>query len=226
MEKNNGKVIAIVALVVAVVALSAGFAAFSAVLNITNASATIKANDTFSENVNYVPESVECYKTGDPTVSVTNAVPGTASGKIWSGISVPLTVTVPSVTCEATVANASAFVAHLYTLSTSGPITCSSVETGAEAVTQTVLNTVCGATSMTVKVGNGSGNTIEVHDDDNSQAIEGSVTIAAKEGTTNGYETVYVTVTSTTAAISAADGDIKVALPYIEMTYKTVGHNG
>ena len=229
MEKNNGKVIAIVALVVAVIALSAGFAAFTAVLNITNASATIKASDTFEPNVNYVtPNSAICYKTGDTNTSITGATAGTASAKIWSGISVPLTKEIPSVTCEATIENASSFIAYLQTLTTSGPIECSSVITGTGAVTSEVLNTVCGATTMTVHVGNASPteatDKILVKDDSASQAKNGTTSIAAKDGT-NGTQKVYVTVSSTTEAISAADGDIKVALPYIELTYRTVANN-
>ena len=221
MEKNNGKVIAIVALVVAVVALSAGFAAFTAVLNITSASATVKASDTFNSNVNYTASSAQCYKTGSPSTEVTNAVAGTASGKTWSGISVPLTTDVPSVTCEAEVTNASTFVAYLQSLQTAGPIQCSSVASGSAAVTSTVINTVCAGTTMTVYVGNSdmanATDKITVTSSSASQTDSGTTSIAAS-GTTK----IYVTVATSQAA--AADGDILVSLPFITHTYSTVSN--
>ena len=222
MEKNNGKVIAIVALVVAVVALSAGFAAVTAVLNITSASATVKASDTFEPRVNYTtPNSAKCYKTGSPSTEVTNAVAGTASGKSWSGISVPLTTEVPSVTCEAEVTNASTFVAYLQNLQTAGPIECSSVASGSSAVTSTVINTVCAGTKMTVYVGNSdmenASDKIEVTSSSAAQTDSGTTSIAASDTTK-----IYVTVATTQAA--AADGDILVSLPFITHTYSTVSN--
>ena len=223
MEKNNGKVIAIVALVVAVVALSAGFAAFTAVLNITNATATVKASDTFEPKVNYTtPNSAKCYKTGEPSTSVTNAVAGTASGKSWSGISVPLTTDVPSVTCEAEVTNESTFTAYLQNLQTAGNIQCSSVATGSAAVTSTVVTTVCAGTTMIVHVGNADpeANNIDkvtVGSGSAAQTVTGTSSISAGQ-----TQKIYVTVKTTQAA--AADGDILVTLPFITHTYRTVAN--
>ena len=227
MEKSNGKVIAIVALVVAVIALSAGFAAFTAVLNITNATATITAVDTFAPNVNYQSTSNVspiCYPTNDSSGTVAGVNEGNLSGKTWSDITIPLTSSVPSVTCQATVSNASSFVAYLTSIAASGVLTCSAAQSGSSAASSNSITSVCGGTKMQVHIDNATyaSATDKLEITDSTQqanlSVNGSTSISA-----SGTQTVYVTVSTNAAA--AADGDIIVDLPDITLTYKTVGNN-
>ena len=108
MEKNNGKVIAIVALFVAVVALSIGFAAFTDTLTINGTATVKKADDAFESNFAYDSTSEEaCTLTGGTALESGTYNAGTSSDDTWTGISVPLTMTNPSVTCTAKVKNKS-----------------------------------------------------------------------------------------------------------------------
>ena len=227
MDKSNGKVIAIVALVVAVIALSAGFAAFTAVLNITNATATVTASDTFAPNVNYQSTngvSPKCYPTGNSSGTVDGVSEGNLSGKTWSDITIPLSSTVTSVTCQATVSNASGFTAFLTSIEASGTLTCASAQSGSSAASSSSITSVCGGTKMQVHIDNATyaSATDKLEITDSTQqanlSANGSTSINA-----NGTQTVYVTVSTNAAA--AADGDILVDLPDITLTYKTVGNS-
>ena len=126
MEKNNGKIIAIVALIVAVVALSVGFAAFADQLTI-DGNATVKQGaNAFDDQTNglaYLSSSPACVITNTQTSVATSPYSqGTASGDTWSGISVPLTTDNPSVTCTATVENRTAYTAYLRGITTNSGI--------------------------------------------------------------------------------------------------------
>ena len=228
MEKNNAKVIAIVALVVAVIALSAGFAAFSATLNIENASATVtKGTDLFAQNVNYVESTTSCYATGTSD-AVTGADAGSATGKTWSNIHVPLASesgngNVQSVTCEATIANASAYTAYLVSITSGGNLQCTS--TGADAASSATVTAICDGTTVTVHVGNASPTAatdklaITTNTNPLSVTTGLSNTITARANDTNGTTKVYVTAAYTGSTI--ADGDVVVSIPTITLGYRT-----
>lgn len=210
MEKNNGKIVAVVALVVAVVSLSVGFAAFAATLTI-DSNATVKANDEFSPNVNYVSGSPKCYYTGDTESTVPNAVPGTASAKSWAGVSVPLTADHKSVTCEADILNDSAYVAKLKKISIADVLSCASVAATGDAAASNV-DTICPTVSAKVDVSTDTATFTST----NKTAVESvSSTIAANNTT----QKVYLTIAYTSTI--AADGDIKITVPAISLLYKT-----
>ena len=209
MEKNNGKIVAVAALVVAVVALSVGFAAFAATLTI-DSSATVKASNEFTENVNYVSGTPKCYYTGETSSTVPDAVAGTASGKTWTGVSVPLTAEHKSVTCEAEIQNASTYTAYLRQISISNVLSCASVGTGDDAATN--VTTICPTVSAKVDV---STDTATFTSTNSTAVTSTSSTIAGN----NGSEKVYLTVSYSSTA--AADGDISVTIPTISLLYKT-----
>ena len=206
MEKNNGKIVAVVALAIAVVALSVGFAAFAATLTI-DSNATIKANDAFSENVNYTGTPA-CYYTGG-TTAAEGSTAGTASAKSWSGVKVALSDDHKSVTCEADVLNASEYVAYLRQISIGSALTCASKGTGDAAATN--ADTICGTVSATVEVGT----------DTHSFT---TTTATAKTNTTGsiaaaGTQKVKLTIAYTSTA--KPDGDIDITVPTISLLYKT-----
>lgn len=211
MEKNNGKIVAVVALVVAVVSLSVGFAAFAATLTI-DSNATVKANDEFSPNVNYVSGSTKCYYTDDNTkTAITGASAGTASNKTWTGVSVPLTTEHKSVTCEAQISNTSAYVAKLNKISISDVLSCASVAaSGDDAATN--VSTICPTVSAKVDVAT---DTATFTSTNKADVTSVSSTIAKDNGT----EMVYLTIAYTSTV--AADGDIKITVPTISLLYKT-----
>lgn len=211
MEKNNGKIVAVVALVVAVVSLSVGFAAFAATLTI-DSNATVKANDEFSPNVNYVQGSPKCYYTGDTTkAAIDGASAGTASGKTWTGVSVPLTTEHKSVTCEAQISNTSAYVAKLNKISISDYLSCASVAaSGDDAATN--VSTICPTVSAKVDVATDTATFTSTN-----KADVTSVTSTIDKD--NGTEMVYLTIAYTSTV--AADGDIKITVPTISLLYKT-----
>ena len=79
MEKNNGKIVAVVALVVAVVSLSVGFAAFAATLTISSTATAKAGTNDFAPDVNYTSgQTVKCYVGG--TNSTTELTADTYSG--------------------------------------------------------------------------------------------------------------------------------------------------
>lgn len=220
MEKNNGKVIAIVALFVAVVALSIGFAAFTDTLTI-NGTATVKqgSNSAFAASFAYDSTSEEqCTLTGGGALEGGTYSAGTSSDNTWSGISVPLDSTTAanaSVTCTARVVNSSVYDAYLRTISVSGPIECST-GTGDAAATNT--SDVCDHVTATVQVGNAS----------NSLAITTSSTSSTANSNVNysvpasGNATVTVIIAYDTTAGVVPDGDVTVTLPTISHGYSTV----
>ena len=219
MEKNNGKIIAVVALVVAVVALSVGFAAFADQLTI-DGNATLQATNDFDEKVQYVSTSPKCYATGDTnktSVIITGYSTGTASNDTWSGISVPLSMTQKSVTCEAQVENKSSYVAYLKGIATTSGLTCASKGTGDSAATN--VSTVCGTNNANVKatviIGDSTSSTDKIEIQNaaaNNTSTAGSI---AMNGTTNVF--VVIEYLGTTAP----DGDILITLPTITHNYST-----
>ena len=216
MEKNNGKIIALVALIVAVIALAVGFAAFSDDLTI-DGSATVKGANAFDDATNdlaYVPTSPECHITGTSTdTSTTPYTAGTATGDTWSGISVPLTTENPSVTCTATVKNKTQYTAFLKSIATQSGITCTS--SGANQTTNE--NNICGAVNVDVQVGSVATDKITFNRSAASNAsTTGSI---AKAGDTGDEATVTVVITYD--GTTAADEDVVVTLPTITHSYSS-----
>lgn len=215
MEKNNGKIIAIVALVVAVVALSVGFAAFADQLTIDGqATAESQANpfDDPTNGLAYQESSAKCYYTGDSSkTAIAGADAGTASGDAWSGIDVPLTSEHPSVTCEAIVENKTSYTAYLRNIFTTKGLTCTSE--GANATTN--ASNVCAGASAEVQIGTVAADKITIT---NAQTSNTGTTgqIAA----TNGTATVTVKITYDPAALT--DEDVTITLPTIKHDYASV----
>ena len=214
MEKNNGKIIAIVALVVAVVALSIGFAAFADQLTIDGQAKAAAQADPFDDSTNglaYLSTSPKCYVTGDNNkTSITGANVGTASGDAWSGISVPLNATNPSVTCEAVVENKTSYTAYLTGISSNKGLECSS--TGANATTN--ASNVCAGAQVVVKVGDNAADTLTITNASNSNTSTAG-SIAASTGTA----TVTVTISYDSSALT--DEDVTITLPTITHSYSS-----
>lgn len=213
MEKNNGKIIAIVALVVAVVALSVGFAAFTDSLTIAgNATVTGGDNSLFAGSFGYAssPAAACVYTGGSTTAANTNA--GSASGNSWSGISITLNDTNPSVTCTATIENTSAYDASLTSFSSDTNVGCtSSTATNASAICATVQEVVTIDTNSTI---------LTVTPSSSSSGVTGTLgglTIPKQVGT----KVVSVTVSYDKTA-GVPDGDITITLPTITHGYTTV----
>ncbi len=205
MEKNNGKVVAVVALAIAVVALSIGFAAFSATLTI-GASSNIIATNSFTDNVNYVASSSSCVYTGGSTAADgSNA--GSPAGKSWSGIYVKLDKNHKSVTCQADILNNSAYAANLKSIS-GGTLTCGSVGEGDDAASNAA--TVCGNVSATVALKT---DTTTFTTTNGTGLTTGNVSIGA-----SATEHVYLTVAYTG---DDPDGDIAITIPSISLLFKT-----
>ena len=215
MEKNNnGKMVAIVALVVAVVALSVGFAAFADDLTIDGTATVTSKNefddDTASNGLHYQANSNRCYLTDDETkAAVAGANVGTLSTDAWSGISMPLGSSANSITCEAVVENLTSYTAYLKSLASSGGLLCTS-SGGNKTANET---NVCGATTLTVKVGDAAGDTISV----TNAAVTNSGTTGSIAATT-GTALVTVTVAYTGAQ---TDEDVTITLPTITHHYSS-----
>ena len=218
MEKNNGKIIAIVALIVAVVALSVGFAAFADQLTI-DGNATVKqganAFDDATNGLAYLSSSPSCVITNTSTSVATSPYSqGTATGDSWSGISVPLTHENPSVTCTATVENRTAYTAYLRGITSSSGVTCAS--TGADAATNTA--DVCEAITVNVQIGSVLTDAIEITETaGTNNSTTGS--IAAMDGSTPGTATVTVVIAYDNSVVP--DGDVVVTLPTITHSYSS-----
>ena len=215
MEKNNnGKMVAIVALVVAVVALSVGFAAFADDLTI-DGTATVESknefdDDTATNGLHYRANSNKCYLTNDNTkAAIDGANVGTLSTDAWSGISMPLGDSANSITCEAVVENLTSYKAYLTSLAANGGLTCTS--SGANKTSNET--NVCGATTLTVKVGDVAGDTITV--------TNAAVTNSSTQGeiaATSGTALVTVTVAYTGAQ---TDENVTITLPTITHHYSS-----
>lgn len=224
---NGSKVIAIVALLVAVVALAVGFATFSATLTIKG-EGIVEKIDTFDADVNYSPDATyptKCYYTSDSNktniitgdIATAGYSSGTASANTWSGIKVPIQMDSAdhkSVTCEAQIENASAYVAYLKSITTQSGLTCSSVGSGDDAASSSIVTSICSNSSATVTVGSDSA-TIT------NQAVNvtGAGSIIAKSGNTNGTQLVTITIAYT--GTSVPDGDVKIDVPTVSLLYKT-----
>ena len=222
MEKNNGKVVAIIALVVAVVALSVGFAAFSDTLTIAgNATASAAANpfdnaNNASNALSYAtPNSATCYETGTPANSVSSA--GTASGDDWAGISVPLSSSASSVTCTATIVNNTAYDAYLTAITTANNnatgLTCSS--TGANGTTN--ATNVCAGAQVTVAIGSLTA-TID------KDGLTSSGTAGAQVAKNGGTATVTVVISYNSSALT--DEDVTITIPTITHAYSSANPAG
>ena len=213
MEKNNGKVIAVVALVVAVVALSVGFAAFTDALNISGNASIAKPEDTvFAPNFGYKAGSMQCRNTAT-SATVTSA--GTVSGNTWSGISVPLSMDQKSVTCTAVVENASSYDAYLKSITASTALGCDS--TGTDAATNKAA--VCANVQASVQVGETATNKLTINTTSTELTKTGLSQTVPKKATNNGEVTVTVVIEYT--GTETPDGDITITLPEITHSYST-----
>ena len=222
MEKNNGKIIAIVALVVAVVALSVGFAAFADTLTI-NGTATAKVSgnpfDDESKGLNYKAGSQGCHSTADDNVNVISgdysAGSFTNGNDDWSGISVPLTKDVPSVTCTAVVENKTAYTAYLKSISANGGVSCAS--TGSNATAN--KDSVCATVNVVAQFGTVAADKIEFG---TTQPTTNSSTTGSI--TPNGESTVTVTISYDPTRV-VADEDVTITLPTISHDYSSASGN-
>ena len=215
MEKNNSKIVAIAALVVAIIALSVGFAALSATLNISNdANVIVHPANTFEANINYFGTAT-CTPSSEH-VTVESA--GTASGKNWSGIIVKLQEPGDSVVCEATVKNQSTFDGYLKSITTDSNIECQAASTDGASTDK--VTAVYQDIQMTVGVGtNGTENVTSAITSSAHTGLSGISTnnsIASAGGT----HKAKVTITYKTPG-TLSDGDIKVSLPGIQLSYNT-----
>ena len=228
--RNSSRVIAIVALLIAVVSLGVGFAAFSATLTITSPTATVEKADQFSPYIRYSSTSPVCYYTGDSTK--TSIITGsynagsTTSGTSWSGVSVPIVYDTvnevfKSVTCEAEMENGSVYDAYLRGISTSSALDAESVATTGD--------NVASAESITM-VKNNTTVTVDVNGDTAAITSSGTVNmttgftdansyIQAISGANPGVRTVKLIINYTGS--SSPDGDVRVLVPTVTLTYKT-----
>lgn len=229
MEKNNGKVIAVIALFVAVVALSIGFAAFTDSLTI-DGTATARAGgnafeDTNNNGLNYKTATGKCYLTSDTTkaalsgANAGNLVSGGGNGvDEWNNISVDLGNSAKDVTCEAVVENKTAYIAYLTELSTAAGLSCTS--TGSNA--QSNQTNVCAATTVTVSITDGTNtDTMSITNaaaSSNTQTVE----IPAINSGTAGEATVTVRINY---AGATTDADTTITLPTIYHKYSSAGHS-
>ena len=225
MEKNDGKIVAVIALVIAVVALSVGFAAFADQLTISGTATIEKASDTFEGSFQYDEDFAPTCKVVGAQENLTLSSPyspGTVSGDTWTGISVPLSTGAYSVVCTARVINTSAYTAYLTRLGVSGGIQCSTVASGANAASNTTA--VCARVSGTVQIGSSSVNSLTFNENSTSStATTTGLTASVSNVTNSNTETVTVTITfdDNNGAV-VPDGDITVTLPTISHDYSTV----
>lgn len=212
MEKNGGKVIAIVALVIAIVALSVGFAAFADQLTIEGQATAAAPENPFDDadaGLNYKSGTAKCVKTGTTDNVITGAYSaGDLIDDSWAGINVPLNKDVPSVTCTATVENNTAYVAYLRSLAANRGVRCSSIGTNADTNADNVCNTV----------------TVTVSIDSDTLTINGPVTPTTNSSTTSAIaanSTKDVTVVISYEATAVTDEDVTISLPTITHDYSS-----
>ena len=218
MEKNNGKVIAIAALLVGVVALAVGFAAFADDLTIAG-TATAKVGDnpfddhTATNGLNYKATTMECHSTADANVNVitTGYSAGNLSADAWSGISVPLTKDVPSVTCTAVVENKTEYVAYLKSIGANKGIECSSEGTNAAAN----ASSVCSNTTVVAQFGTVAADKLEIKTTQPTANNSTTGSIASK-----GESTVTVTISYDPTKV-VTDEDVTITLPTITHSYSS-----
>ena len=226
MEKNNGKVIAIVALLVGVVALSVGFAAFADTLTINGTATAKQSGNPFDEEanngLNYKTATGKCYLTSDANkaalagANAGNLVSGGGNGvDEWTGISVDLGNAAKDVTCEAVVENKSDYKAFLTELSTAAGLSCES-----SGANKTVNETnVCAATTVTASVNDGSHtDTIEIT---NAAATSATKTVELEGKTGTATVTVRINYAGATT-----DEDTTITLPTISHKYSSASHTG
>ena len=219
MEKNNGKIIAIVALFVAVVALSIGFAAFTDTLTINGTATVQKGADAFDGSFKYDADSEEtCTLAGGGAITGTyNA--RTSSDDSWSGITVPIGTTsgTNSVVCTATVKNTSNFDAYLKTITITGPLTYTT-GTGDDAASN--VDAVCDHVTATVQVGSTPSNSLAITTSSTSSSAATNLNQKVDKNTGSVDVTVTITYDYTTGPVP--DGDVTVTLPTISHNYSTV----
>ncbi len=238
MERNNGKVIAIVALVVAVIGLSLGFAAFSTSLQIS-AEANVTAGNNW--NVGFGKTSTAIVPTSD-----TKAATGTNTGVLnvtKFTLSQNTTATLnfsdtKSVVYDLYIVNEGGATAYLDSVTFSSPIvTCSNVS----ATASSLIEGVAGAGTYTT-----GGNTtpltaeqcsslfsvtLSIDNVDYTQTTTGITgkSIAAKANNVAGSVPVQLTIAykddETAQAIAATlDGDITVTVGTITVGYKSTAN--
>ena len=218
MEKNNGKVIAIVALLVGVVALSVGFAAFADTLTIDGSAVAKPGDNPFDDQttggLRYKATTMECHSTAAPNTNVITEgySAGTLSDDSWSAIKVPLTKEVPSVTCTAVVENKSKYVAYLRSIAANAGITCASKGANAEAN----ANSVCANTKVVAQFGTETNDKIEFGTEKPAENKNTNGSIAAESG----ESTVTVTISYDPTKI-VADEDVTITLPTISHNYSS-----
>ena len=218
MEKNNGKVIAIVALLVGVVALSVGFAAFTDQLTIDGTATAKVGTNPFDEgngkDLRYKATTMECHSTADSNVNVitTGYSAGTLTEDSWSGSSVPLTKDVPSVTCTAVVENKTEYVAYLKSIGANKGIECSSEGSNAAAN----ASSVCANTTVVAQFGTVATDKIEITTTQPTAKTDTTGSIAAKTG----ESTVTVTISYDPTKV-VADEDVTITLPTITHDYSS-----
>lgn len=208
MEKNGKyKMLAVGALVVSVLALAVGFASFTQTLSITNASTTVKANDTFSPNLKFKASSMSCANKSATSKVISS---GSVSDTAWSGINVELNNPGDFVECTATVENASSFIAYLNEINSASVLTCSG------GATAQGIDKACEGMKVTVTVGSDSA---EITSTTPANLSVNNNTIAAKS-TANGEQEVKVKIEYLTGS-SQADSDFEVSIPQINLVYDT-----
>ena len=208
MEKERGtKIIAIVALVVAVIGVSVGFAAWSATLTISGAEATVKqgSNDAaFKEKLTIT--GVSCDETtGGATVENVGTF---TSGYAWTGVKATLTKPNDSVTCTATVTNASDYDAYFENITIASQVSCNG--TG-----QNVSN-VCKLLKLTATgVGTSSSSATALDTAITNQSDIAGNYIGSGETGTLSFELEY-----TGTAVS--DSDFTVTIPIMTFDFSTI----
>ncbi len=215
MEKNNGKIIAIVALVVAVVALSVGFAAFSDQLTINGTANVSAAANPFDDQTNglaYDPTSESCVITGTSTAV---GDPGTASDNAWSGISIPLNSENSSVTCTAEIENKTAYTAYLTSIAAADQLRCTSTGSNGE----TNASNVCSGATVTVSITDGTHTSGTLTITGSAQPSAMTTTNSVALDPTNGTATATVVISYTASALT--DENVTMTIPTITHHYSS-----
>lgn len=208
MEKTRStKIIAIAALVVAIVGVSVGFAAWSSTLTISSAEATVKqgSNDAaFKEKLTIT--AVSCDETSG-SASVENV--GTfTSGYAWTGVKATLTKPNDSVTCTATVTNASDYDAYFENITIASQLSCSGIGQN--------VNNVCKLLRLTATGEGNSSNSATVLDTTitNQTDIEGNYIEAGEIGKLS-FKLEYT-------GSEVSDSDFTVIIPTMTFDFSTV----
>ena len=221
MERNNGRVVAVISLCVAVVALSVGFAAFADQLTIAGSATAKVGHYPFEDHttaLHYKANTAECHSTAAPNTSVTTEgySAGTLSEDAWSAIKVPLTKDVPSVTCTAVVENKTDYTAYLKSIGANAGVTCASE--GANAANN--ASSVCATVHVAAQFGTVAADKIEFGTTQPTTNSGTTGSIASK-----GESTVTVTISYDPTKV-VADEDVTITLPTITHDYSSSNGTG